>query len=398
MKWRDLIELGLRNLVSRKSRSLLTIGGVAVGIMAVIFLVSIGYGIQDLAIRETVQSKSLNFFDIRVGTGGDIRRLDSQVLTKLRGLNDVQTIYPQLETPVKMHLPGSDTQVDLVALVNDRTFVEQTDLQVSEGRLFADTATEALVSTAALEQIGLKNGALGSTIAIRPLIKEDYLLGEQSSQADITFTVVGLINDEENPYISLPIEPIRQAVGEFAFSAAKIEVAERSSVQVVRQAVSDLGLETEYLGDVVEQLESIFHIARLVLGGLGLVATFVAALGMFNTLSVSLMERTREIGIMKTLGIRKRDVWKLFLIEGMLISILGGLVGIALGVGVGKGLNLIINIIARATDNPAVNFYSVPVSFILMILALILLLGAAVGLLPARRATKISPLEALRYE
>lgn len=397
MTWLDLISLGWRNLTSRKSRSLLTIGGVGVGIMAIILLVSIGYGLQALAVRETLQSKSLNFLDIRLGTGA-VQKLDQSVTTKIKGFNDVKNIYPQLETPAKLTLPQSSTKADVIALINDTTYVKQSDLRLKAGRLFADDQAEVVVSTALLKLLSISsNNALQTKITFLPLIREELRIQTNATQ-EATFTVVGIVEDDETPFLSSPIKPVADIIGEFAFSAALVEVASPESIESIRIQVKDLGLETEYIGDIIAQLNGIFTIIRSVLAGFGLIATFVAALGMFNTLSVSLMERTREIGIMKTLGTKRMDVWKLFLIEGMLISVSGGLVGILLGLGVGEGLNGLFNIIARATNHDTVDFYYSPPLFLLMIFALVIVLGAFVGLIPARRATRISPLEALRYE
>lgn len=399
MTWKDMFTLSFRNLTSQKSRSFLTIGGVGIGIMAVIFLVSIGYGVQELAIRDTIQSKSLAFFDVSVGTG-DIQQIDSSVTNKIQSINYVKSTYPQLETPIKFGLKPDEIGTEQIAFINDQAFVGQSDLSLFSGRMFKDDQKELLISTATLNQLGLDQGtAIDKKLYVLPQLKSGFALsGDTTKITPIEFTIVGIIDDTNNPYISLPVTPIKDAIGEFSFSALKVEVESKDKVLDVRKEVSDLGLNTEYIGDIVSQLEDIFRIAQYILGALGLVATFVAALGMFNTLSVSLLERTREIGIMKTLGTRKRDVRRLFLIEGMLISVLGGLTGIVLGILFGKGLNLAVNILAKATGNAAVNFYYVPINFILMILGLVIILGFFVGMFPAKRATTISPLQALRYE
>jgi len=398
MTWKDIIALGFRNLTSRRSRTLLTIGGVAVGITAVIFLVSLGYGMQHLAIRETLQSKSLSFFDLKVGTGA-ISKLDNKVMTEITSLNNIKAIYPQLETPAKLTLSNTSTKTDVIALFNDTTFLKQSDLTLGEGRLFDDDKAEVLVSDTVLALLSLPaEKVLNNKITFQPLLREGLLEGKPKSE-DLTFTVVGIIDDQETPYLSAPIKPVVDAYGKFAFSAAKVEVTNPNDISQTRQQVADLGgLQTEYIGDTISQLNGIFSVVRAVLAGFGLIATFVAALGMFNTLSVSLMERTREIGVMKTLGTKRRDVWKLFLVEGMLISVLGGIVGIALGLCVGYGLNGIVNLVASATGNATTSFYYAPPLFLLLIIGLVIALGALVGLIPARRATKISPLEALRYE
>lgn len=398
MRWRDIIYLSYRNLIIRRSRSLLTIGGVAVGIAAIIFLVSLGYGLQALAIRDTLQSKSLNYFDVRVGTG-EISIIDPALLTKIGGFNKVKAVYPQLETPAKLSISGSESKADIIAFFSDTAFIKQSDIAISSGQLYADDKEEVVISSAVISLLNLPNDtAIGSKITFTPLLRSDlYIQGPIGTSA--TFTVVGIADDSDTPFLAAPIKPVSKAIGEFAYSAAKVEVENNEAVADLRtQIESTGGLQTEYVGDLVNQLNAVFSIVRTVLAGFGLIATFVAALGMFNTLSVSLMERTREIGIMKTLGTRRRDVWKLFLVEGLLISVLGGIAGIILGVGIGQGLNLIFNIVARSTNNPTTSFYYSPPVFLALIMGLVIILGGLVGLIPARRATRISPLEALRYE
>lgn len=398
MGWHFIIQLGLKNLTSRKSRSILTVGGVAIGIAAIIFLVSLGYGVQQMAIRETIQSKSLKIFDTSIGTGG-ISRIDSELITKIKGFNDVSNLFPRLETPAKMSLPDSDTRVDLIVLINDTTFLKQTDIALKSGQMFADDKPEAIITSAALGLIGIdEQKALGSEIVLNLLIRDGLRPEGSAEPKAINFKISGLIEDSENPFISVPIKAVTDGIGEISFSSAQVEVTNTENVAAIRKQVTDLGLQTDYIGDTVDSLNAIFNLVRVVLAGFGLIATFVAALGMFNTLSVSLMERTREIGIMKTLGTLRGDVWKLFLVEGMLISVIGGVVGIILGVAFGEGLNIIFNIIARATHNPAVDFYYSPPYFLAIIMGLVVVLGAIVGLIPARRATRISPLAALRYE
>lgn len=399
MSWKEIILLSWKNLTSRKSRSLLTIGGVAIGITAVIFLVSIGYGLQQLAIRDTIQSKSLDFFDAKPGTG-TISQFDPDVVSKIKSFNTVKNVYPQLETPAKLSLPNSQTKTDVIAFINDRKFLDQSDLRVTQGRAYDNGKEEVIISTAILKLFNLTaDKAMNSKINFTPLVRNSLLLDGQVNLPTLSFTVVGITDNADDAYISVPIAPVEKAIGNFSFTDLKIQVDSTVHVAATRSQVESLGdLQTDYIGDTVAQLNGIFSIVRAVLAAFGLIATFVAALGMFNTLSVSLMERTREIGIMKTLGTTKSDVRRLFLVEGMLISVLGGIFGVILGGLVGFGLNGVYNVVARSTGHSAASFYYMPPTFIALMLGLVVVLGVIVGLFPARRATKISPLEALRYE
>ena len=146
------------------------------------------------------------------------------------------------------------------------------------------------------------------------------------------------------------------------------------------------------------RINSLFSTARTVLALLGMVALAVAALGMFNTLTVSLLERTREVGLMKAMGMKSSEVQELFLTESMIMGFLGGILGIILGFLAGKALGVVLSVFAVAKGVGILDVSSLPAVFVLVILTLSLLVGFATGIYPARRATKISALNALRYE
>ena len=121
-------------------------------------------------------------------------------------------------------------------------------------------------------------------------------------------------------------------------------------------------------------------------------------MGMLNTLSVSLLQRTREVGILKALGAKRKDIFFMFVFEAAIISFLGGLVGFVVGYGGAILINFIFNIFASRQGLSAINFVYIPPAFRMAISLFILFLGFVTGLLPARRAALIHALDALRYE
>jgi putative ABC transport system permease protein len=159
-----------------------------------------------------------------------------------------------------------------------------------------------------------------------------------------------------------------------------------------------MGLKTQYVGDTVEQINQVFNVFRGILSAFGLVVLFVAMLGMFNTLTISLLERIKEIALMKMLGMRRKDINRIFLTESMMLGLFGGVLGLLLGIISGKAANSILNhyAISRGAE-AAVVFYS-PTRFIIVIVLLSLIIGFLTGLYPARRAMKVKPLDVLRYE
>jgi len=211
------------------------------------------------------------------------------------------------------------------------------------------------------------------------------------------YTIVGVIPEGKNPIFYIPFIDLR-SLGITNYSQAKISTETQKGLPEVRQKIEAMGYVTQSVADTVSQINSLFSTARSVFALLGMVALAVAALGMFNTLTVSLLERTREVGLMKAMGMRSEEVKELFLTESMVMGFYGGILGIVLGVVAGKFLSLILTIFALSRGAGVINISHVPFYFIVLIAVLSLGVGIATGIYPARRATKISALNALRYE
>jgi len=194
------------------------------------------------------------------------------------------------------------------------------------------------------------------------------------------------------PFIDL------RSLGITNYSQVKLIVKDQAELARARRQVEAMGYVTRSVVDTVEQINSLFSTLRTALLLLGMVALAVAALGMFNTLTVSLLERTREVGLMKALGMKSAEVKELFLTESMVMGLFGGVLGIILGVVLGKLLGLILSLAAFSQEAGFIDVSYIPFPFVLTIVLLSLLVGITTGIYPARRATKISALNALRYE
>jgi putative ABC transport system permease protein len=182
------------------------------------------------------------------------------------------------------------------------------------------------------------------------------------------------------------------------YSQARIIVSSKNELDQVRRQVESKGFVTQSVADTVAQINGVFSTARTVLALLGFVALAVASLGMFNTLTVSLLERTREVGLMKSMGMKSEEVKELFLTESMIMSVFGGVIGLFVGFLGGQILSLILSLFSLTRGVGFIDISYLPLSFILLILGLSLLVGLVTGIYPARRATRISALNALRYE
>jgi ABC-type antimicrobial peptide transport system permease subunit len=172
----------------------------------------------------------------------------------------------------------------------------------------------------------------------------------------------------------------------------------QDDVSALQAAIQDLGYRTSSARETVEQANVIFDVFKVLLLFFGSIAVVVAFVGMFNTLTISLLEKTREVGMMRALGATHRDVQRLFLTEALIIGILGGVSGVVLALLTGLAVNGGVAVLAGVTGNePATIFYS-PALMVAAMFVIASVSSFLTGLYPARRAAKTKILDALRYE
>lgn len=163
----------------------------------------------------------------------------------------------------------------------------------------------------------------------------------------------------------------------------------------VRDAISQEGFAVSSL-ETVSEVNKLFGVANIVLGLFGIITLAVSAIGMFNTMTVALLERTTEIGIMRSIGASRTDILLMFIIESTLMGFCGGVAGIVLGVASGQIVNLIVNIAAKYMGGKSLVLFAYPLWFLGFVLAFSIVIGFATGIGPAKRASSLDPLEALR--
>ncbi len=259
---------------------------------------------------------------------------------------------------------------------------------------------EAVISTALLNLLNIpRSKGTGTEFNVSFIIIKSLMpsIPGRILTQEVAYKVVGVVEDDESQFIYIPIQDIN-ILGVSNYSQAKLVLTDQKFMPQVRKSVESLGYKTASTADTIEQIEVFFTGLRGVLGILGFIALGVASLGMFNTLTVSLLERTREIGGMKTMGMVSGEIQELFLAEAMIMGFAGGIGGILLGFFVGKMTSYIISIIAIAQGVGYLELTYVPFSLILFIVCSSFVVGLVTGLYPSYRAKKISALNALRYE
>lgn len=348
------------------------------------FMAEVNLGLQRYTLER--QPEVLAEADTRAVTDSTETQTDSQITTGTgQAAAEDATTYEDLK------FDGTDW-----ILIEEGNKTEQIErVQVSE-----KATREAVANTAMLDVLGLtESEAIGKEIEVSFIVTASLLEpgAAKIESVPTKYKIIGVVPQKDAPYFYVPFIDIR-SLGVMNYSQAKIIVQDQQSLTDVRKKIEAMGFETTSVVDTVEQINTLFATLRKMLALAGTVALSVAALGMFNTLTVSLLERTREIGLMKAMGMKSFEVKELFLTESMIMGVFGGIIGVSLGALAGELLGFIISIFSISKGLGYIDVASMPVGFTLFVLSLSLIVGTLTGIYPARRATNISALNAMRYE
>jgi putative ABC transport system permease protein len=190
----------------------------------------------------------------------------------------------------------------------------------------------------------------------------------------------------------------RAATDEPVYSSMSVRVKSPSQIQAVEDTIKKMGFNTFSILDASRSIQQFFKVLDVFLGIFGSLALAVAFIGIVNTLVMAILERRREIGIMKAIGASDGDVKRLFFAEAGAMGILGGIVGVALGWAIGQVINLGTNVYLKSQSFPPEHFWSVPWWLVGFAVVFSFLVSLAAGLYPAGRAARLDPVQALRYE
>lgn len=397
MRTLDLLSLSTRMFKTRPMRTFLTVLGVGVGIGTVLFLVSLGYGLQDIILSRIATADSLLTLDVSAGPSDELA-LTPQNVQKISDIAGVAEVSRLKNFASQITLNNLITNAQLSTV--DYSFMRLKGVAVTTGSVYSETgADSALISSAGVKLFNTDPATIiGKEINVAVFVPT----GSDNSNVDTInlpqkIRITGVIDDDNLSYLYMPITAL-PGVPIAAYDQLKVRVASNTVMEQVRDAIIKDGFIVSALSDTIDQANKIFHIVQIVLALFGLVALVVSAIGMFNTMTITLLERTNEIGIMRAIGITRSDVRLLFLVESMLMGMLGGVGGVLIGVVAGKIANLAINILASHLGGKSLDLFHVPIWFVVVIISFSTFIGFATGLYPSRRASHINPLDALRYK
>ena len=391
-----LVKLSLRAFSRQKIRTLLTILAMGVGIAAILIFVSLGYGLQKTMLSQITTEESLLTLDVS-SPDSDILPIDQKAVSQISKINRVEEIDPMTTLPGQISLGNLTSNVDLN--VCSPSYLKLGGISPQTGRPFSKE-DEIVVSSAVAESFGLeKKEILNKKARINVFLVQKAGEGEKVESVSLKkeFLIAGVIDDQTMVYAYLPISALKD-VKISAFNELKVKVENSRFLKEVSDKITAMGFLVSSLSETVEEANKVFTAIQVILGSFGVVALLVAAIGMANTMTVSLLERTNEIGIMKAIGASDRDVRWMFLVESMAIALLGGLTGIGLNFLLTKVLNFSFNVLAKNLGGKEVVLFFTPFWFMALIIAFSVFVGVFSGFFPAKRAAQMDPLEALRYK
>jgi putative ABC transport system permease protein len=395
----DLLHFSFQSFKNRKSRVILTVLGVAVAIGVIIFLVSLGYGLQKTILERITTADSILTLDVYPPDTESIK-LDNNAVNSMKEIENIKVVSPQAVVPGQINMNDlvSETSVNVI----NTDFFRLAGLEVTTGKNFEDSSNTIIISPTVADLFGIPvNEIVGKKLKLSIYMPKTDENGNASAEVvnlDQEFEIIGIIDSlESTNQIFIRYSDIGNLqFNEYQF--IKIQVTNQSQIENVRAKVIEKGYLVSALSDVVEQANQIFWVIQSVLGIFGIFSLFVAAIGLVNTMTISLLERINEIGIMRAIGASAWDIKKIFLIESTVIGFLGGVVGIVIGYIGGFIFTVGLNILASALGGKPINIFYTPLWFIFFVILFSAGVGFLSGILPAQKAGKLNALEALRYK
>lgn len=404
MRFSDIFKLSIRMFRARTSRTLLTILGMSIGIGAILLLVSLGYGLQKTLLEKITTADSLLTLDISEANLGLVS-LDKAVTEKIRNMDGVEEVSPAFQILAQGEV--DNLSADMNILGTTPGYLKLGGVEIDKGEMISDEKKEGIVITSSLagvlgrdaqELIGKEMGFTYYIPKATSAEDENEGLGDdyEMKKSEKKFLIIGSIqSDSSMAYVH------SDALAELnieKYSQVKVKCRNTNVMSSIRDNILAEGLLVSSLSDTVDQANQIFNVVKIILMLFGVVALVVSAIGMFNTMTIALLERTEEIGIMKSIGASNTSISMMFIMESTIMGFLGGIMGIAIGLAGGEIFDFGVNMIASRFGGESVDLFYTPLWFMMLVIGFAAVVGFMTGVVPARRASRIDPLDALRYK
>ncbi len=436
MRIQDLLSTAFLNLWRRKLRAFLTVLGMVIGVASIVVMVSLGIGIRQATIDSfagtgsltTIRVSSWSYVSSGNGRGSSRQKeLNKKALSEFKKIAGVQAVMPLIETYGMIKSGNYATDASILGVTKEDAALF--GITLSEGELpgsGGSTTYEIALGAwtlqnfyspdnyrQALDKNGdpkvTKDSRMQLTFDYRNIYRQQTMSMVSDGNEDETppgdfykLKVTGIMDRDNNDFSyyclmeASQLEKLAKANSDFiGFETGKyqtvlVKCAAIEDVKPVKTAITEMGYGTYSLQDAVEMAEESTKNVQYLLGAIGGVALLVAAIGIMNTMMMSIFERTKEIGIIKVLGCRMDNIAGLFLSESAFIGLFGG----ALGVGLSFGVSALLNVFLASSGLRSI----IPAYLVFGAVGFSVVVALAAGMYPAIRAMKLSPLAAIRNE
>ncbi len=430
----DLFRMGIKNLWRRKLRTFLTVLGVIIGASSIIVMLSLGFGMSKAYQDQIAQMGSLTTITVRKKwvdrpqPGQKELALDDKAVASFKGLQNVVAVSPILETYGSIINGRYVSSAPIRGI--DPDAMEAFGFEVEEGRLLNKNDELTVVFGGQMKysfyepkarvyrepKINLMKDRM--TLTLDPNYGWSNPGEKKPNYKEYKIKVAGVLTegDWETGYgIYMPLTEVQRLIKErekaenikpqpgrqkqTGYDQVSVKVNDMKKVQDVQKTIKDMGYEAYSLNDWLEEMKKTAGIMQAVLGGIGAVSLLVAAIGITNTMVMSIYERTKEIGIMKVIGASLKDIKRLFLFESALIGLTGGVFGVGFSYLISFLVNKFSGQFGQAIGAyGATKISIIPIWLALAAMAFSALIGIISGYFPAKRAMNLSALEAIRTE
>ncbi len=388
MKIIEIIKTSLKNISSNKLRSALTMLGLIIGIASVIILVGIGNGASS-QVKSKVQSLGTDILTVSINSSDT--SLEYNKISELSAINNIKAIAPYKNVSATVSR-GTATSSKASIIATNNNYLEVTNTNLSEGRT--------------ISVIDIENSSkvciIGSDLATTLFSLSDPI-GETIKVNGDNYTVIGMLEEQGtsmgnniDSMLIIPLTTAKYLGTDTSINNLYVKVEDenkisRTTLLVENYLRSTLEISSDYYSvssqdSVLDTMEDVNNTMSLLLGGIASISLIVGGIGVMNVMLVSVTERTKEIGIRKSLGAKRRDILMQFLIESLVLSLIGGILGLGIGLGIG---------------NLAQNFgytFTAKLSIIVLAFSSSAFIGIIFGIFPAYRAAKLNPIEALHTD
>jgi len=451
MKAGDLAELGLRNLREAVLRSSLTTLGVAVGVASLVAWLSLGVGLQTLATKRLSNSGLFDTVIVtqkrseqsrrrppaEVSPAAGARVLDDEAKKELEALPNVIEVYSQVRFPTEVRYDGAPYSTIVAGI--PASAKDNGSFDEMQGKFFSGPEVdEAIVQIEFARDLSAQPSSLiGKELVVRYAERQALPASSAPANGDGNgeengggfsvvpkekkLRIVGIVETEPaagfggfgSGRLLIPLEVanslraaqvndlrdlVRANSNRNVYPSLTVRAKSPALVAGIEARIKAMGFGTFSLLDAAKSLQTFFTIFDMLLFIFGSLALAVATLGIINTLVMAILERRREIGILKALGAADRDVKQLFFVEASVMGFLGGLLGVGLGWGVGRAVTFGTNLYLKRQSLPPADVFALSWWLVAGAIVLAVVVSLAAGLYPASRAAKLNPVEALRYE